>query len=80
MLHVLREMGSLLTICRSRATRSAQDFSRPCGSPLSIAAPTPNPTNQIPINWSEESVAFSVAPIIRATRQGRGDTPLAGAQ
>jgi hypothetical protein len=69
MLQVLREMDSLLMIGRNRATRSAQSVSRPFASPFCIAAPEGNSTNQIPIKWSEEVAAFSVAPVIRDARQ-----------
>jgi hypothetical protein len=71
MLQVLREMDSFLTIGRKRSTRSAQSFERPFGSPFFIAAPARNRSNQIPIKWSEEAVAFSVAPVIRDGRESR---------
>jgi hypothetical protein len=80
MLQVLREMDSLLTMGRSRVTRSAQSFSRPFGSPFFIAAPAHNRTNQIPIKWAEEAVAFSVAPVIRDGRQSRGLESVAGGE
>jgi hypothetical protein len=71
MLHVLREIDSFFTIGRNRATRSAQSFARQFGSPFFIAAPVRTRANQIPIKWSEEAVAFSVAPIVRGPQPDR---------
>src|SRR5437763_7677687 len=67
MLDVLREMESFVTMGRNRATRSAEKFSRPFGTAFFLAAKA-HGSGQIPINWAEEVVAFSIAPIKREKR------------
>ena len=74
---ILRELDCYPRVQRPRAARKAEDFSRPYG--IAFILPGDYELQQlrsrIPVNWSQESVAFSVDPVvIPITSRGRKRT------
>ena len=70
MIGILRDLDSYLRVQRPRAARKADDFSRPYGIAFIVAGDSEaqQPRSRIPVNWSEESIGFSVTPVVRPLR------------
>lgn len=67
----MRDLESYLYVHRPKGVRKADDFSRPYGIPFTVAGGlcAESVTNRIPVTWSEEVVAFSIAPVVRGVQR-----------